>query len=299
MTYSNFTTTTFGKWILVGEHAVIRGHGALVFPIGEKKLTLNYQPGAANLSAHFEGESAADTHLLFWSVLEHGLQLLNYSLNHVNGHFTLTSNIPVGVGMGASAALCVAMARWFDAQHLLVNISINEFARQLENLFHGQSSGLDIMGVAAPSGVYYAAGQGTPLNLQWQPCWLLTSCGQIGITSHCIQQVQTLWDKNPEAAAALDQQMAASTAQARNALEKKTSDSFSQLAEAISLAKNCFQQWGLISESLQHHMQILLDLGARAVKPTGSGGGGFVVSLWEKYPTQLPVEMISINTDET
>ncbi len=28
---------------------------------------------------------------------------------------------------------------------------INDFARQLENLFHGQSSGLDISGVAAQS----------------------------------------------------------------------------------------------------------------------------------------------------
>ena len=37
---SDFQTTTYGKWILAGEHAVIRGHGALVFPVHNKKLTL-------------------------------------------------------------------------------------------------------------------------------------------------------------------------------------------------------------------------------------------------------------------
>ncbi len=42
---------------------------------------------------------------------------------------------------------------------------------------------------------------------------------------------------------------------------------------------------GLISESLQQHMQQLLHEGALAVKPTGSGSGGYVLSLWESEPT--------------
>lgn len=46
----DFQTTTHGKWILAGEHTVLRGHGALVFPILGKKLTLSYKkqlPGLA------------------------------------------------------------------------------------------------------------------------------------------------------------------------------------------------------------------------------------------------------------
>ena len=39
-----------------------------------------------------------------------------------------------------------------------------------------------------------------------------------------------------------------------------------------------------MSEGLQQHMNHLLSSGAIAVKPTGSGGGGFVLSLWEKRP---------------
>lgn len=284
----DFQTTTYGKWILAGEHAVLRGHGALVFPIQEKQLCLSYQAAENELHASFSGCSGSDMHLLFWSVLEHGQQLLGKSLNHLSGHFSIYSDIPIGVGMGASAALCVAVARWFAAQNRLPpNELTPSFAKKLEHLFHGQSSGLDITGVASTEGMYFQQGTATPLKQNWRPNWFLSSCGQVGITSHCIQQVQTLWDKDPGYAAKIDETMHTSVIQAKQALAENRPDSFVKLSTAIQQAADCFQQWGLVSETLQQHMQMLRDAGAIAVKPTGSGSGGYVASLWEKTPPFL------------
>ena len=284
MTFCDFETTTYGKWILVGEHAVVRGHAALVFPIKEKKLTLSYSAQSASLGADYTGSSGADMHLLFWSVLEHGMQLLGRSLNQLGGHFLLDSTIPVGVGMGASAALCVAMSRWFGKQQMLDESQCNAFAKELEHLFHGKSSGLDVAGVAAEGGVYFKAGYTVPLKQTVQPRYFLSSCNQIGITSHCIQQVHGIWDKDPVLARKLDEQMVESVEEAKVALEQGGADAESSLAQAINKAADCFVQWGLVSEGLQQHMNRLSTEGAIAVKPTGSGGGGFVLSLWNKQP---------------
>ncbi|MFJ1267152.1 mevalonate kinase [Legionella lytica] len=293
MKFCDFETTTFGKWILVGEHAVVRGHAALVFPVKERKLIFTYSANAPSLSADYLGSNGSDMHLLFWSVLEHGLKLLGHSLNQLGGHFLLNSTIPVGGGMGASAALCVAMSRWFCAQQMLAQEKCNDFAKELEHLFHGKSSGLDVAGVAAEGGIYFKAGEATPLRQTAQPKFFLSSCNQIGITSHCIQQVQHLWKNAPELAKQLDLQMAESVEDAKAALEQGGAEVASNLAKAINKAADCFMQWGLVSESLQQHMNCLTSMGALAVKPTGSGGGGFVLSLWDNPPPKhlelLPV----------
>lgn len=286
MMFFDFETSTFGKWILAGEHAVVRGHPALVFPIKEKKLTLKYAAAASTLGADYTGSSGADMQLLFWSVLEHGMQLLGRSLNQLDGYFHLHSTIPVGAGMGASAALCVAMSRWFCAQKMIDPSQCHDFAKELEHLFHGKSSGLDIAGVATEGGVYFKAGATIPLQQKIYPQFFLSSCKQIGITSHCIQQVQNLWTKNPALAEQIDMQMVNAVEEARNALEQGGANVISSLAQAINKAADCFYQWELVSESLQQHMNRLIAEGALAVKPTGSGGGGYVLSLWDKKPPE-------------
>ena len=283
----DFETTTHGKWILAGEHAVLRGHPALVFPLHAKKLTLRYQQTNSDFTVN-----DASMQPLLWNVLKHGMQILGQSLDNIHGYFHLDSNIPVGAGMGASASLSVAISRWFAAQNLLTSsITIQQFAKELEHLFHGQSSGLDIAGVAATSAIYFQEGVARPVKQAWQPRWFLSHCGEIGMTSPCIKTVQALWQENPEHAESIDQQMHLSVLKARSALEDTNQP---QLIQAINLAADCFLQWGLISTNLQQHMQMLSDAGALAVKPTGSGGGGYVVSLWDNTPSNMNVDLIPI-----
>ena len=72
------------------------------------------------------------------------MELLDVGRSALNGVLLIVNRLPCGAGLGASAALCVALARWLEARGLVSSGAIHEFARQLENLFHGESSGLDI-----------------------------------------------------------------------------------------------------------------------------------------------------------
>ena len=61
---------------------------------------------------------------------------------------------------------------------------------------------------------------------------------------------------------------------------------FEMLSQAIHQARGCFERWGLASGEMGNHIQWLFSQGAYAVKPTGSGDGGYVLSLWRKPPPQ-------------
>lgn len=285
--------TTHGKWILAGEHAVLRGHGALVFPIPDKTLCLRYR--ASTLPLMMMDNDPRDTALstVVSSLLRHGLSRLGLSMDGLTGELSIDNTIPVGFGMGASAALCVAIARWLAVLNP-DKIDPYHAAQQLEHYFHGKSSGLDIVGVAATTGVYFQQGQCTPIVQTWQPSWYLSSSGQTGLTADCIAQVQALWKRAPKRAAVIDEQMHASVLQAHHALSTDSPDSVGLLADAIQLAADCFEQWGLVHPLLHQHMQLLRDYGALAVKVTGSGGGGYVLSLWSTPPTELPIELIPL-----
>jgi len=290
----DFETTTHGKWILAGEHAVLRGHAALVFPLVNKTLTLRYQASNAPLHITHAGPYGEGCSAPVWQLIDAGLNALGISESKPTGELNITNYIPIGAGMGASAALCVAMTRWFQATYN-ANINAFEFARALEDCFHGQSSGLDIAGAASPAeGVYFKSGVTTPITAAWKPHWYLSYSGEPGITSECIKHVQALWQHDKLRAEALDHHMADSVLHARDALRNTTPRATHLLAKAMHQARDCFEAWGLINTALNTHMKTLSHAGALAVKPTGSGGGGYVLSLWENTPPSTLTSLVSL-----
>lgn len=255
---------THGKCILTGEHAVIRGMPAVVIPLKSRSLSLEWGdvvPHNSDLQKHFE------------KTLQVALEKINKKTNF---SFRVSSDIPSRAGLGSSAALSVAITRFLECEKLASFSKEDQFrfALELENIFHGTSSGIDVAAVLSESPIRFQKGRAEPIG-NWQPNLFLSDTGLRSATKACVEKVVAL--KRPD----LDDQMGDASSKAMNAFHEKNN---SNLALAIKGARDVFAGWNLIPDSVKKQEEELYELGALAVKPTGSGDGGFLLSLWDKPP---------------
>lgn len=294
MNLKAFETRTYGKWILAGEHTVLRGGRALVFPLKSQFLDWRFYPESSGaLEVVIPEGYPSEFKLLFWSVFEKACQIKEISPQKFSGRLEMKAEILVGSGLGASATLCVALTRWFAQLGLVKKDEMFVFAKILEDVFHGESSGVDVAVVLSENGLIFQRGhEPQEFHAKWQPEWYLSHCGEKGITKECVQKVRALGERDPALLHKLDEKMKASVELCHKSLLADPQSGFRGLVEALQGAEQVFEEWGLVTPALQRHMKALKDSGAVAMKPTGSGGGGFVLSLWNEKPSNQDFQFL-------
>ena len=298
----NDKSTTFkckahAKWILSGEHAVLRDSPAIVFPLLDKTITLSYTNNDQALKVNFDSPYGETLLLLFWGLFDTALEKLGQVRTTIFGQFNITNSIPMGAGMGFSAALCVVITRWLIWYGVLEDSQLFSFARDLENHVHGESSGVDIAGSIHEQGLLFdKSGHFEIIQPQWQPYLTLSYNEPLSVTAHCIQSVSDLWKHDSKQAQTIDQRMKEGTLAAFEALRSSSEHACQALANALQQAYQCFKAWHLIPHETSKHIEQLLQLGALACKPTGAGNGGYIISLWptssEPLPQQFSLETV-------
>lgn len=282
----DFEARTYGKWILAGEHAVLRGCPALAFPLLNRHLDLQYKLSQEPLSVDFAGPHGPEINLLFHGVLENAMSRLRVS-EAPRGRFRIVNTLPIGAGLGASAALCGAVSRWCEAQGWIGLDEVYEFARKLEDLFHGESSGVDLAVSLSAQGIRFVrGGERSVIKPAWWPNLYLSYSGQRGMTSDCVTKVKRLFETDPKLAESLDSRMRDAVLLAECSLQHSEPEARGELKDAFEKAESCFTDWGLTFGELEKHLVMLREHGAVAAKPTGSGGGGYVLSLWDRDPPE-------------
>jgi len=234
----------------------------------------------------FKGDRGHELKLITWGLLEYAAEKCGRTLGDLEGDILLTSNLPLGSGLGASAALCVGVGRWFEKLGWIQSQELYEFCRNLEDLFHGESSGVDIAVALSGRGLQFVrGGNRKELHPVWRPKFYLSYCGHRGVTAECVAKVKSLFENDRPLAEELDSLMHSAVDKAEEALNQTGLAALRQLAQAIDQAGECFLRWGLVDEDMHQHMVRLRQQGALAVKPTGSGAGGYVLSLWDREPS--------------
>lgn len=283
----SFETQAFGKWILAGEHSVLRGSPALVFPLKSQSVKFSFLPGSSELNFQFLGKHGPEFEILLMGLVDKAANMLGQKRSDLLGGVQFESSIPVGAGLGASAAVSVVVARWMADLGWLDQDEIFNFAVKLENVFHGESSGVDVAVAFSGKGLRFIRGaERQMMQPKWWPRLFVSYTGARGPTLTCVNQVKQLITREPELGLNLDEQMRLAVQRAQEALSIDETRGLSILQEAMILANDCFEQWGLTKGPPDDHMRTLRNAGAIAVKPTGSGAGGFVLSLWKDNPPE-------------
>ncbi len=125
------------KIILFGEYAVIKGADALILPCENYSgyLEVTNLEVDKNLWSFYESLNES---MILKSQLD--LQQLRYDIK--NG-LRFVSNIPQGMGLGSSGALCSAVFHKYAFDNKTEFELLKEYFSLMESHFHGKSSGVD------------------------------------------------------------------------------------------------------------------------------------------------------------
>lgn len=263
-----------GKVILLGEHAVVYGTPALVASIdrgARAKVELSDTP-----SVCVNGEHVAPGNPLFEALSE-----LAEALGSGPVALSLQVDLPLGSGLGASAAMGVAAAR---AIAELVGqgpseARIAEAVDRWENVFHGNASGVD-RAAAQGEGVlrFVRGGQAEPLGLRRPLPLVIAVAGPPASTREMVANVARLRDSNrPQ----FDKNLEAISALVQNAAVCLRSGDLRALGQLMNLCQMILSGWMLSTEMIEVACRTAREAGACGAKLTGAGGGGCMVALCE------------------
>jgi mevalonate kinase len=262
-----------GKLILSGEHAVVYGHPAIAVPVSLRVIvTLTEKEGPLDIP-----EIDARLTQAWRSILPtSGLKV------------EIESTLPIGCGMGSSAAISIATLRALASYqgHSPDFDWLFEQGFVMERMFHGTPSGLDHAVCALEKPILYNKIGPTlsPISLP-QSTLVVMHSNEPKKTSAMVERVRAQWPNN-----------------------KSLLNQIGTLTQEIAQYPHCNPQWlgtkltenhqllralGVSTPTLDLLVETALKHGALGAKLAGSGGGGIAFALVENNnpePIQSAIE---------
>jgi mevalonate kinase len=270
-----------GKVILLGEHAVVYGVSAIAAGLTQGATAIATASAADLLFlGDHQAPSGSDADRAFAALLDalqvHGVRV------------QATLQIDSGMGLGASAALGVAMARAIldhavgandrhDSQRVM------QAAMAWERVFHGNPSGIDTAAACFGGCFRFSkAGGVKPLKVKAPLPLAIALTSQAAATKHMVEQVAALRKRKPDV---VEKTLAGISSLVENAALCIEAGDLYGLGKLLDLNQVLLSGLFLSTSEIETACGLARDAGALGAKLTGSGGGGAVVALTE-YATR-------------
>ncbi|MBR4399500.1 MAG: mevalonate kinase [Aeriscardovia sp.] len=258
------------KAIIVGEHSVLYGSGAIAVPLRGLEVEVSCSPTLFESSINTEGFCGRLRDLPKNFA---GISLLTDRMlgaHCVNLHFK--SSIPQGAGLGSSAASSLALARSLNAS---LNLGLEEkeimaLCSEAEDAVHGKASGLDLSACASGLPVFFSKGASSPLP-PLKAFLLVAYSGEPGKTKNAIEKAAL--------APGREEVMENLCGACREA--KMNWGDAEKVGSAMGRAHGLLRDLGLSTPRLEEIVEKCMDMGALGAKLTGSGLGGCAIALFK------------------
>ncbi len=283
------------KIILLGEHFVVYGEPAIVMAIDKRayarvekrndnrlhvrSMDLNLEVFFENGSFRVEQGDLKEAKMRLEPVKQAIEKVMEKHGQHVGLDIEINSTVPVGAGLGSSAAVIAATTAATGAI-LDVKLSKEDILRitcTAEKIVHGTPSGVDPAISTMGGTMLFQMDTGfKPLEVKTNIPLIIGDTGVERSTRVQVEKVRDLVDKYPRVTEHL---MKAAREIVLRAIEALKENDLETLGTMMNINHALLYGIGVSDESLEWLANAARKAGALGAKLTGAGGGGCMIAL--------------------
>lgn len=285
-----------GKIILFGEHSVVYGKGAIASAIDLRTYTDGKILNEKIIKIHandlkIPGLSISFSEKEVFLGTDYGKAgyVVSYVKSAIERIFTeygsrkgfeisIRSDIPVGAGLGSSAAVVVPTLKLLSEllEMNLTNEDIARMGKDVELEVQGSSSGIDPAVSALGGGLYFKKGKIERFKAPQLPI-IVGYTGEKGSTKILLEKVKTLRDEYPEIVEDIMDAMEGIADKGRKILGEN--GDLKELGVLMNINNGLLEAIGVSTKELSELVFASRISGALGAKVTGAGGGGCMYAL--------------------
>jgi len=286
-----------GKIILFGEHAVVYGSHAIAAPIplAVQAKVVDSSDGIHLIVPRWGVEEKLYLHRHHKFSIYRSLDLIlkELGLTTANLRIEVYPQVPRAMGLGASAAVAVAIIRALSA-HFKLNLSnakVSRLAYESEKIIHGTPSGIDNTVATYAKSILFKKGEPPimkEIHLAKPIPVVVGISGVESLTAKMVAKVHRAWNNNKSLYEGIFSEIDQLTLQAVDAIQ---SHNLEQLGELMTMNQGLLNALQVSRWELEELIEIARRNGALGAKLTGGGGGGAVIALCPENADQVAAAM--------
>lgn len=278
-----------GKIILFGEHSVVYGEPAIAAAVDKRvyvkiKESVNGKTILKSPSLNFEAEldSAAKKYYLKKGkpgIIRYILEILFQYHDHTPIEITLNSNIPIGSGLGSSAAVTVATLAALFKYHSIgfSRKTLAQKAHNIEETVQGIASPLDTLICTYGGIIYLSRSRNTQsLRINFNTPFIIGYSSKHGNTGKIVKDVRNLKNNNPKVVNHIISAMGNLANSGKHAI---LNNDINQIGVLMNINHGLLDSLGVSTSELSRMVYLARKHGAVGSKITGAGGGGSIIAL--------------------